>query len=159
MRGLGLLFVAGTCMIAAPAMAQPEISMPIPRGLWTAAIEPCHNTTHLNVYDGKRWGSVYYLDDDNDEGARAAFENIVETRAAPLDFTEMRFGFSGAASYIHIEPFRSDGMIYRTGGPTEQGFVVKDEVLYLCDYSKLSRKMQKAVKAHAPEFAVPAKKK
>ena len=69
----------------------------------------------------------------------------------------MRFGFSGGVSYIHIKPFRRDGMIYRTGCPTAAGFVVNDETLYLCDYSKLSKKMQKAVKSHAPAF-VTAKK-
>ena len=157
MRGPGLLLVAGIGVMASPAMAQKDISLPIPQGLWTAAIDPCHSTTHLNVYDGKRWGSVYYYGDKNEQGPEAAFDDIVETRPAAHDFTEMRFGFSGGASYIHINPFRRDGMIYRTGGPTEAGFDVKNETLYLCDYSKLSKKMQKAVKSHAPAF-VTAKK-
>lgn len=45
---------------SAPAVAAPAIQMPIARGLWVAVTDKCATATNGYVFDGTRWGAIYF---------------------------------------------------------------------------------------------------
>ena len=88
MRALGMI-AAAALMNGTPAGAQPAIELPIAPGFWTNDTEKCATVHHGYVFDGTRWGALYYYGPNGSMGPAAELEPITQTRAAPDGFTQM----------------------------------------------------------------------
>lgn len=146
---LALAAMAGSV----PATAQ-TISMPIDRGFWTNATEKCASVHHGYVFDGKRWGALYYYGPGGSMGPAAELEPITQTRAVDDGFTQMQFGGYDGAGYFRVKPLGHDRALYRVGAPFRDEIQETDEVLIRCSFASLSPKMQAALRRHAPGLAV-----
>lgn len=152
MRGLGLSFAA-VLFLAPPALAQPKVVLPIAQGLWVNVTGKCANVTNGYIYDGARWGAVYYYGPNASMGPVAELEKI--GRATPLKngFTNMQLGETEGVGYFHVKSLPSNRMILRTGAPGPDGIQVMDDMLVRCGFAALSPKMQAAIKRFAPALA------
>ena len=152
MRGLGLSF-AVMLFLAPPALAQPKAALPIAQGLWVNATGKCANVTNGYVYDGARWGAVYYYGPNASMGPVAELEKI--GRATPLKdgFINMQLGETEGVGYFHVKSLAPDRMILRTGAPGPDGIQVMDDTLVRCGFAALSPKMQAAIKRFVPALA------
>lgn len=151
MRGwiLALAAMAGSV----PAAAQ-TITMPIDKGFWTNATEKCASVAHGYVFDGKRWGALYYYGPGSSMGPAAELEPITQTRAVGDGFTQMQFGGYDGAGYFRVKPLGYDRALYRVGAPLRDEIQETDETLIRCSFASLSPKMQAALRRHAPGLAV-----
>ncbi len=151
MRGwiLALAAMAGSV----PAMAQ-SIAMPIDKGFWTNETEKCVSVHHGYVFDGTRWGALYYYGPGGSLGPSAELEPITQLRAVDDGFTQMQFGGYDGAGYFRLKPLSADRALYRVGAPFREEIQVSDEPLIRCDFKALSPKMQAAIRRHAPGLAV-----
>lgn len=146
---LALAVIAGSV----PGAAQ-TIAMPIHRGFWTNATEKCAGVHHGYVFDGKRWGALYYYGPGGSMGPAAELELITQTRAVGDGFTQMQFGGYDGAGYFRVKPDGYDRALYRVGAPLREEMQITDEPLIRCDFKALSPKMQAALRRHAPGLAV-----
>lgn len=136
-----------------PAAAQ-TIAMPIDSGFWTNDTEKCATVHHGYVFDGKRWGALYYYGPGGNMGPAAELEPITQTRAVDDGFTQMQFGGYDGAGYFRVKSAGTDRALYRVGAPFREEMQVSDEPLIRCDFKTLSPKMQAALRRHAPGLAV-----
>lgn len=147
MRGwiLALAMIAGS----APAAAQ-EIRLPVAPGFWTNDTEKCATVHHGYVFDGKRWGALYYYGPGGSMGPAAELEPITQTRAVADGFTQMQFGGYDGAGYFRIRSLGPDRALYRVGAPFRDEIQESDEGLIRCSLASLSPKMKAAMKRFAP---------
>ncbi|QCB54487.1 hypothetical protein E5675_08605 [Sphingopyxis sp. PAMC25046] len=134
---------------SAPAAAQ-TIAMPIDRGFWTNDTEKCATVHHGYVFDGKRWGALYYYGPGGSMGPAAELEPITQTRATADGFTQMQFGGYDGAGYFRIKPTDPGRALYRVGAPFRDEIQQTDESLIRCSLASLSPKMKAAMKRFAP---------
>ena len=89
MRGwiLALAMAAGSAPVAAQG-----IKLPVAPGFWTNDTEKCTAVHHGYVFDGKRWGALYYYGPNGSMGPAAELEPITQARAVAGGFTQMQFG-------------------------------------------------------------------
>jgi len=151
MRGwiLAVAVMAG----GVPVMAQ-TIAMPIDKGFWTNETEKCATVHHGYVFDGARWGALYYYGPGGSMGPSAELEPITQTRTVDSGFTQMQFGGYDGAGYFRLQSQGSGRALYRVGAPFREEIQVSDEALIRCDFKTLSPKMQAAIRRHAPGLAV-----
>ncbi|AJA09166.1 hypothetical protein SKP52_11335 [Sphingopyxis fribergensis] len=136
-----------------PAAAQ-TISMPIGKGLWTNDNQKCATVRYGYVFDGTRWGSLYYYGPTGNLGPAAELRPITQTRTVEGGFTQMQFGDYDGAGYFRVKSQGADRALYRVGSPFREEIQVSDEPLIRCDFKTLSPKMQAAIRRHAPGLAV-----
>ena len=153
MRGLGLSFAAVLLLNAPPAWAQPKISLPIAQGLWINAAGPCASATNGYIFDGARWGAVYYYEPNASMGPVAELENIGRTTVLKDGFTNMQLGETEGVGYFHVKSLAPSRMMLRTGAPSPEGIQVMDDTLVRCAFSTLSPKMKVAIRKVAPALA------
>jgi hypothetical protein len=139
---------------SAPAMAQPAIKLPIAKGLWTNDNQKCATVRYGYVFDGTRWGSLYYYGPTGNLGPAAELRPITQTRIVEGGFTQMQFGGYDGAGYFRVKSQGADRALYRVGSPFREEIQVLDEPLIRCDFKMLSPKMQAAIRRHAPGLAV-----
>ncbi|MFZ5726682.1 MAG: hypothetical protein ACOY4C_09720 [Pseudomonadota bacterium] len=151
MRGwiMALAAIAGS----APAMAQPAIKLPIAAGFWTNDDQRCASARYGYIFDGKRWGSVYYYGPSGNLGPVAELQQITQTRAVEDGFTQMQFGGYDGAGYFRVKPTGVDRALYRVGVPFREDIQVSDEALIRCPYQAMSPKMKAAMRRFAPALA------
>ena len=147
MRGwiLALAVIAGS----GPAAAQ-GIKLPVAPGFWTNATEKCASVYHGYVFDGTRWGALYYYGPGGSLGPSAELEPITQARAVAGGFTQMQFGGYDGAGYFRIKLLGTDRALYRVGAPFQEEIQESDEVLIHCSFATLSPKMKTALKRFAP---------
>lgn len=147
MRGwiLALAMIAGSV----PAAAQ-EIGLPVAPGFWSNDTEKCAAVHHGYVFDGKRWGALYYYGPGGSMGPAAELEPITQTRAVADGFTQMQFGGYDGAGYFRIRSLGPDRALYRVGAPFRDEIQESDEGLIRCSLASLSPKMKAAMKRFAP---------
>lgn len=147
MRGwiLALAMIAGSV----PAAAQ-KIGLPVAPGFWTNDTEKCAAVHHGYVFDGKRWGALYYYGPGGSMGPAAELEPITQTRAVADGFTQMQFGGHDGAGYFRIRSLGPDRALYRVGAPFRDEIQESDEGLIRCSLASLSPKMKAAMKRFAP---------
>ena len=143
---LALAIVASS----APATAQGPIKLPIAPGFWTTETEKCATVHHGYVFDGKRWGALYYYGPGGSMGPAAELEPITQTRAVADGFTQMQFGGYDGAGYFRIRSLGPDRALYRVGAPFCDEIQESDEGLIRCSLASLSPKMKAAMKRFAP---------
>ena len=151
MRGWILAFAVMAGSV--PATAQ-TIAMPIDKGFWTSETEKCASVHHGYVFDGARWGALYYYGPGGNMGPSAELEPITQTRGVDGGFTQMQFGGYDGAGYFRLKPLGADRALYRVGAPFREEIQVSDEPLIRCEFKALSPKMQAAIRRHAPGLAV-----
>lgn len=149
MRGWILAFVAMAGSVPGLA-AEPAIELPIVPGFWTTETEQCATVYHGYVFDGTRWGALYYYGPGGTMGPAAELEPITQTRALDDGFTQMQFGGYDGAGYFRVKPLGTDRALYRVGAPFRDDIQVSDEPLIRCDFKALSPKMQAALRRNAP---------
>lgn len=147
MRGwiLALSMVAGSL----PAAAQ-TITLPVAPGFWTTATEKCATVHHGYVFDGKRWGALYYYGPGGSMGPAAELQPITQTRVVAGGFTQMQFGGYDGAGYQRLKSLGPDRALYRVGAPFRDEIQQTDETLIRCSLASLSPKMKTAMKRFAP---------
>ncbi|MBL0767772.1 hypothetical protein JI743_03015 [Sphingopyxis sp. DHUNG17] len=150
-RGIWAAMLLGA--VAAPVMAQSAISLPIAKGFWTNDNQKCATVRHGYVFDGKRWGSLYYYGPNGNMGPAAELQPITQTRAVEGGFTQMQFGGFDGAGYFRVKSTGPDRALYRVGAPFREEMQVMDEMLIRCSYASLSPKMKAALKRFAPALA------
>ncbi|SBV32474.1 conserved exported protein of unknown function [uncultured Sphingopyxis sp.] len=153
MRGwiLAIAAIAGSV----PGVAAAEaIELPIVPGFWTNDTEKCASVHHGYVFDGTRWGALYYYGPGGTMGPAAELQPITQTRTVEDGFTQMQFGGYDGAGYFRVKPLGTDRALYRVGAPFREQIQVMDEPLIRCDFKALSPKMQAALRRHAPNLAV-----
>jgi hypothetical protein len=148
MRGWILALAASA--VSAPATAQ-TITLPVARGFWTAATEKCATVHHGYVFDGKRWGALYYYGPNGSMGPSAELEPITQARVVAGGFTQMQFGGYDGAGYLRIRSLGVDRALYRVGAPFQEEIQETDEALIRCDFASLSPKMKAAISKFAPD--------
>ncbi|NYF31678.1 hypothetical protein [Sphingopyxis sp. JAI108] len=151
MRGWILTLAAITS--CAPAMAQPAIQLPIAAGFWTNDDQTCATVRYGYIFDGSRWGSVYYYGPSGNLGPAAELQLITQTRAVEDDFTQMQFGGYDGAGYFRVKATGADRALYRVGAPFREEIQVSDEALIRCSYQAMSPKMKAAMRRFAPALA------
>ena len=151
MRGWMLAFAA---MAGSAPGAAAVIGLPIVPGFWTNDTEKCASVHHGYVFDGKRWGALYYYGPGGTMGPTAELEPITQTRAVGDGFTQMQFGGYDGAGYFRVKPLGVDRALYRVGAPFREEIQVLDEPLIRCSFESLSPKMKAALRRHAPGLVV-----
>lgn len=146
---MALAVLAGS----ATAAAQPTIKLPIAPGFWTNDGQKCGSVHYGYIYDGKRWGSVYYYGPTQNLGPNAELQPITQTRAVAGGFTQMQFGGFDGAGYFRVKATAPDRALYRVGAPFRDEIQVSDEVLIRCSYQAMSPKMKAAMRRFAPALA------
>lgn len=157
MHGWKLSLAAVLLLGAPPALAQKPISLPIAKGLWIRAIDKCATVGSGYLFDGARWGAIYYYGPNGSMGPVAELEPIGRTTALKNGFTNMQLGETEGVGYFHVKSLAPDRMILRTGAPSPEGIQVMDDTLMRCAFATLSPKMKAAIKRLAPTLATPAK--
>lgn len=157
MRGLTLSLAAGLLLNASPSLAQKPISLPIAPGLWINAASKCATVTNGYLFDGARWGAIYYYGPNGSMGPIAELEKIGRTTLRKDGFTDMLLGDTEGAGYFHVKSLAPGRMILRTGAPGPEGIQVIDDALMRCPFASLSPKMKVALKRFAPALATAAK--
>ena len=147
MRGwiLALATIAGSAPVAAQG-----INLPVTPGFWTNDTEQCATVHHGYVFDGKRWGALYYYGPGGSMGPAAELEPITQTRVVAGGFTQMQFGGYDGAGYMRLKPLGADRALYRVGAPFQDDIQETDETLIRCSLASLSAKMKTAMKRFAP---------
>lgn len=157
MHGLKWLVAAALLLNASPSLAQKPISLPIAPGLWINAASKCATVTNGYLFDGARWGAIYYYGPNGSMGPVADLETIGRTTALRNGFTNMQLGETEGVGYFHVKPLAPGRMILRTGAPSPDGIQVMDDTLMRCTFASLSPKMKSAIKRLAPTLATAAK--
>lgn len=151
MRGwiVALVAIAGSV----PASAQPTIKLPIAAGFWTNDDQKCATARYGYIFDGKRWGSVYYYGPTGNLGPAAELQPITQTRTVEGGFTQMQFGGFDGAGYFRVKSSGPNRAVYRIGAPFREEIQVSDETLIRCSYQAMSPKMKAAMRRFAPALA------
>lgn len=150
----GPILTMALLAVSGPAATQAEIALPIAKGLWINAPDTCATATNGYVFDGARWGAVYYYGPDGSMGPVAEMETIGRTTPLKDGFTNMQLGESEGAGYFHVKSLDPDRMMLRTGAPGPEGIQVMDDTLVRCSFAAMSPKMKAAIKRFAPTLAV-----
>ncbi len=153
MRGWKLSLAAVLLLNASPSLAQNPISLPIAQGLWINAASKCATVTNGYIFDGTRWGAVYYYGPNGSMGPVAELETIGRTTLRKDGFTNMQLGETEGVGYFHVKSLAPGRMILRTGAPGPEGIQVMDDTLMRCSFGVLSPKMKAAIKRFAPGLA------
>lgn len=153
MRGSELSLAAVLLLNAPPALAQKQIGLPIATGLWINATDQCATVTNGYVYDGARWGAVYYYGPNASMGPVAELERIGRASALKDGFTNMQLGETEGVGYFHVKSLAPGRMMLRTGAPGPEGIQVMDDILIRCSFPAMSPKMKAAIKRFAPALA------
>jgi hypothetical protein len=157
MHGLKWLLAAALLLNASPSLAQKPTSLPIAQGLWINAAGKCATVTNGYLFDGARWGAVYYYGPNGSMGPVAELEKIGRATLRKDGFTNMQLGETEGAGYFHVKSLAPGRMILRTGAPSPEGIQVMDDTLMLCTFASLSPKMKVALKRLAPALATATK--
>lgn len=144
---LALAAMAGYVPGVAGAAA---IELPIVPGFWTNDTEKCASVHHGYVFDGLRWGALYYYGPGGTMGPAVELEPITQARAVADGFTQMQFGSYDGAGYFRIKPAGVDRALYRVGAPFRDEIQETDETLIRCSLASLSPKMKAAMQRFAP---------
>ena len=142
---------------SAPAGAQASTALPISKGFWVTTGTPCGAATYGYVYDGARWGSIYFYGPNASQGPVGEFQDVTAASAAKDGFTHMQLGGVDGVGYFHVKKTLGRTAILRTGAPSPGGIQVLDEELFQCDFAALSLPMKNAVRRFAPSIAVTAR--
>ena len=134
----------------APVMAQPAMKLPIAKGFWTDGNQKCATVRYGYVFDGTRWGSLYFYGPSGNLGPVAELRPITETRVVEDGFTQMQFDGYDGAGYFRVKATGADRALYRVGAPSREEIQVSDEPLSRCVLQTLSPRMQAAIRRHAP---------
>ncbi|MDO9368427.1 MAG: hypothetical protein Q7T68_07660 [Sphingopyxis sp.] len=153
MRGWGWSIAAVLLINAPPALAREPISLPIATGLWINSPEKCATVRNGYIFDGARWGAVYYYGPNGSLGPVADVETIGRTTPRRDGFTEMQLGEAGGVGYFRVRSLGPNRMILRTGAPGPDGIQVMDDTLTRCAFSTLPPKMRAAIKKFSPALA------
>lgn len=151
------IIMAIAAALAVQAQAQQPISMPIAKGFWTNMGQNCASTHYGYVYDGKRWGALYYYGPNGSMGPAAELQPITQTRKVDGGFTQMQFGGYDGAGYFRMKSLDANRAVYRVGAPFREEIQEGDEQLIRCSYASLSAKMKTAIRKHAPGLVPPVK--
>ena len=157
MRGLKWSLAAALLLNASPSLAQKPISLPIAPGLWINAASKCATVSNGYIFDGARWGAIYFYGPNGSMGPVAELETIGRTTALNNGFANMQLGDSDGVGYFHVKSLTPDRMILRTGAPSPEGIQVMDDTLMRCTFASLSPKMKAGIKRLAPALATAAK--
>ncbi|ABF52475.1 hypothetical protein Sala_0755 [Sphingopyxis alaskensis RB2256] len=149
----GWIVVLAAAAGSASAMAQSAIKLPIASGFWTNDDQQCATARYGYIFDGRRWGSVYYYGPTGNLGPAAELQAITQTRAVGGGFTQMQFGGFDGAGYFRIKATGTDRALYRVGAPFRDEIQVADERLIRCSYQAMSPKMKAAMRRFAPALA------
>ncbi|MEQ8310284.1 MAG: hypothetical protein RIA72_06250 [Sphingopyxis sp.] len=152
MRGW-MMVLAAAAATSVSAMAQPTIKLPIAPGFWTNDNQKCATVRYGYIFDGKRWGSVYYYGPTGNLGPMAELRAITQTRPVAGGFTQMQFGGFDGAGYFRVKATGTDRALYRVGAPFREEMQVTDEPLIRCSYQAMSPKMKAAIRRFAPALA------
>lgn len=156
MRGF-LVTIALAVAATGAAQAQQAVSLPIAKGFWTSTGQNCAKTYYGYVYDGKRWGALYYYGPNGSMGPSAELEPITQTRIVKDGFTQMQFGGYDGAGYFRLKSIDAARALYRVGAPFREEIQESDEQLIRCSFAALSPKMKAAIRKHAPGLAAVVK--
>ena len=157
MRGWEWSLAAALLLSASAVSAQTPISLPIAQGLWISAASKCATVTNGYLFDGARWGAIYYYGPNGSMGPVAELETIGSTTLGKDGFTNMQLGETEGVGYFHVKSLAPGRMILRTGAPGPEGIQVMDDTLMRCPFASLSPKMKVALKRFAPVLATAAK--
>jgi hypothetical protein len=153
------LLIATAIISATSVQAQQPITLPIAKGFWTNLDQNCSKTHYGYVFDGKRWGALYFYGPNGSMGPAAELEPITQTRGGEGGFTQMQFGGYDGAGYFRIKSDDATHATYRVGAPHREEIQQTDEPLKLCSYASLSNKMKVAIRQHAPGLVMPVTKR
>lgn len=148
-----MLVWAVAAMLIAPAQAQQAIVLPIAKGLWTNAGQDCAKVHYGYVYDGKRWGSLYFYGPNRNMGPSAELQPLTQTRKLSDGFTQMQFGGFDGAGYMRLKAVDASRAIYKVGAPFREEIQETEEQLVRCGFATLSPSMKAAIRKHAPGLA------
>lgn len=157
MRGWEWSLAAALLLSASAVSAQTPISLPIAQGLWINAASKCATVANGYLFDGARWGAIYYYGPNGSMGPIAELEKIGRTALRKDGFTDMQLGDTESAGYFHVKSLAPGRMMLRTGAPAPEGIQVIDDTLVRCPFASLSPKMKVALKRFAPVLATAAK--
>lgn len=153
MRGSGLSLAVVLLLNAPAAFAREKIGLPIATGLWIKAPDKCATVRNGYIFDGARWGIVYYYGPNGSLGPVADVEPIERTTPRRDGFTEMLFGEPESEGYFHVRSLGPSRMILRIGVPGPEGTEAIDETLTRCSFATLPPKMRAAIKKLSPALA------
>lgn len=150
----GWILAVAAIAVSAPVAAQNPVSLPIAPGLWINGTDKCATATNGYIFDGARWGAVYYYGPNASMGPAADLEAIGRTTVRKDGFTNMQLGPTEGAGYFHVKSLAPDRMTLRTGAPGPEGIQVMDDTLIRCSFTAMSPKMKVAIRKFAPALAV-----
>ncbi len=125
------------------AGAPAAVALPIARGFWTDGSQPCARATHGYVFDGGRWGALYFYGPNGSLGPAAELQSIVRTSSLAGGVTQMQFD-NGAR--MRLSAAGADRAVYEAG----EGDRALKEQLSRCSFASLSPRMQAALRKVAP---------
>jgi hypothetical protein len=152
-----IVLLAAAALLAAPSLAQSAIVLPIAKGFWTNEGQNCAKVHYGYVFDGKRWGALYFFGPNGNSGPAAELQPITQTRSVGGGFTQMQFGGYDGAGYMRLKSVAPGKALYRVGAPFREEIQESDEPLIHCAFPTLSPKMQAAIRKHAPGLATAGK--
>ncbi len=146
--------IALAASVAAPAMGQTKGPLPITTGIWIDANVQCGATDQAYLYDGPRWGLVfYYANPALGRGAQGDLKRILPVTRLRSGFTRIATEDDGEFSGLQIRAAGPDRAVLRTIGVYSKGVETSDDNLKRCGFGQLSPRMQAAVRQFAPSLA------
>lgn len=155
MRTAITILLAAT--VAAPALGQASGPLPIPVGIWIDAGGQCATADTARLYDGPRWGTVfYYTNPAMGVGPQGEMKRILPVTRLRSGFTKIATEDDGQISGQQIKPAGPDRAILRTVDVYSKGVDTTDDNLKRCGFGQLSPRMQGVVRRFAPSLATGA---
>lgn len=149
------ILITAPLLLAAMAQgqAQPLVNLPIETGFWTNEDQKCASTRYGYLFDGRRWGALYFYGPGGRMGPVAELRPITAIRPVADGFVDMQFGGRDGAGFFRVKARGKDRAIYRVGAPHRETIQILDEQLIRCSFSSLSPAMKAAITRAAPALA------
>ena len=156
--GVSILVLAAGAALAASVfvvhegMAQSGPSLPIAKGAWVDQYNQCGSTGQVYVYDGTRWGNIYYFENPQmGREPQAELHRITKATRLRSGFTEFTTTVSlGGTAFERVKSLGPNRATYQMGAPARDRVEVDELTLTLCSPASLSQRMQAAVRRFAP---------
>lgn len=144
--------LAASAFVVPEGMAQSGPSLPIAKGAWVDQNNQCGSTGQVYVYDGNRWGNIYYFENPQmGREPQAELHHITKATRLRSGFTDFTTTVSlGGTAFERVKALGPNRANYQMGAAARDRVEVDELTLTLCSPAGLSQRMQAAVRRLAP---------
>ena len=129
--------------VVATQPANSATTLPIEKGIWSQ--RPCDRAESIFVYDGRRFGSIWYNSNSSNEPSRSSISGVAGLSKKA----------DGYVSIVFVDSGKERISIKKTGKGSMAQYVSAQfsKPHRLCSFSQLPARIKVAVRSHAPSLA------